>query len=96
MKTLENPMVFLPVPSLGASQSVPELRARAAHAAILVVTTSAQFEVRHSERDKSFFTLSSRLFPSLLILLVRLYLHHNYLIATTCLPQFGDVFWGLL
>lgn len=33
------------------------------------------------------FTLSSRLFPALLILLVRLYLRHNDLIATTCLPN---------
>lgn len=54
---------------------------------ILVVSSSAQFEVEHSERDESFFTLSSRLFPSLFILLVKLYLHHNYLIATTCLPS---------
>lgn len=51
---------------------------------------------------RAFFTLSSWLFPSLFILLVKLYLRHNYLIATTCLPNrenptvcsSGVVFWG--
>lgn len=42
---------------------------------------------QHSVRHRGFFTLSSRLFPSLFILLVKLYFHHNYLIATTCLPN---------
>lgn len=63
---------------------------RAGQTHILVVSSPTQFEVEHSERHQGFFffffTVSSRLFPSLFILLVKLYLRHNYLIATTCLP----------
>lgn len=48
------------------------IHARVVGDVILVVSSSTQIEVEHSERHQGFFTLSSRLFPSLFKLLVKL------------------------